>query len=450
MSLETNRQRLLAPSRAERAQALDALLTAERAGEQTPSTPQELLNLHCHTSYSYNGYGHSPTSLAWLAHEQGWYAVGSVDFDVLDGVDETLAACERAGVRGCAGLETRVYDASAPTIEFNSPGEPGVLYYCGVGFSSSTPPEAARATLDDMRGRADERNREMVRRINTYLAPVQVDYAHDVLPLTPAGNATERHILVAYDAAARRALPVRSDLVVFWANKLGMPATQVEAFLGETPFPHDAIRNKLMKRGGVGYAQPDAGTFPALDVVNRTILACGAVPSYAFLDGSSAGEQELGVLLERLTSQGMGALTVIPDRNWNIANEAERSAKVARFHAALQLARALDLPVIAGTEMNKHGQRLVDDFAAEPMRPFWGAFLDGANWAYGHTTMQRRHGLGAVSRWAGEMLPARSERNAFYIEIGRLVAPGSGVLRRLPASAIESGPRAVLEWLRRA
>ncbi|HUT18588.1 MAG TPA: hypothetical protein VM366_05455, partial [Anaerolineae bacterium] len=47
-------------------------------------------NMHCHTFFSYNGYGYSPTGLAWLGRKLGLRAMGIVDFDVLDGVDEFL------------------------------------------------------------------------------------------------------------------------------------------------------------------------------------------------------------------------------------------------------------------------------------------------------------------------------------------------------------------------
>ena len=52
-------------------------------------------NLHCHSFFSYNGYGYSPSYLVALAREQNWRAVGLVDFDVLDGVDEFLGAAKK-------------------------------------------------------------------------------------------------------------------------------------------------------------------------------------------------------------------------------------------------------------------------------------------------------------------------------------------------------------------
>ena len=90
-------------SPAKRTQALEALIASgEPAGAR-----QEAVNLHCHTFFSFNAYGYSPTGLAWLARQRGFKALGIVDFDVLDGVDEFLDACELLGVRGSAGMETR-------------------------------------------------------------------------------------------------------------------------------------------------------------------------------------------------------------------------------------------------------------------------------------------------------------------------------------------------------
>ncbi|MBE0690647.1 MAG: hypothetical protein IH587_11060, partial [Anaerolineae bacterium] len=74
------------------------------------------------------------------------------------------------------------------------------------------------------------------------------------------------------------------------------------------------------------------------------------------------------------------------------------------------------------------GQKLVDDFDAPELAPVREAFLDGAHFVYGHTLMQRRAGLGYQSAWAAAHLPARGERNAFYTQIGRTVAPGKAAL----------------------
>lgn len=102
----------------------------------------------------------------------------------------------------------------------------------GIGFTSSYAPEAVQPILSDMRRRAAERNRDMLARINAHLAPVTIDYEQDVLPLTPKGNATKRHMLAAYVQAAERTAP---DLAAFWAARLKMERDQVAALLESQP-----------------------------------------------------------------------------------------------------------------------------------------------------------------------------------------------------------------------
>jgi hypothetical protein len=399
-----------------RTEALDSLIASET---QLPAE-QEVVNLHCHTFFSFNAYGYSPTGLAWLAKQKGFKALGIVDFDVLDAVDEFLDTCERIGVRGSAGMETRAYVPEFSTREINSPGEPGVYYYMGIGFTSTQVPAEVAPILADMRARAAQRNRVMVERINAHLSPVTVDYDKDVLPLTPAGNATERHMLAAYVQVAAKHF---ADPVPFWAEKLGLSEEQIRGQIGDAPKFQNTIRSKLMKRGGVGYAQPGPDTFPSVDEVNRLIVACGALPCAAWLDGTTAGEEAIEELLELLIGKGAVALNIVPDRNWNIPDPATRSLKVKKLYEVVELAQKLYLPLNIGTEMNAFGQRLVDDFNAPEMQPLRKPFLDGAYFIYGHTLMQRALQLGYQSEWAKSHLPTRRERNAFYTELGKLVPP---------------------------
>ena len=404
---------------------------AER-GEAPCEPVKDVVNLHCHTFFSFNAYGHSPTSLAWLAKKRGFAAVGIVDFDVLDAVDEFLAACDLAGVRGSAGIETRVFIPEFATREINSPGEPGVYYHMGIGFTSGNVPPDAAPTLAAMRARADRRNREMAARVNAYLDPVAIDYERDVLPLTPAGNATERHMLLAYIRAADRAFDgAESQKAAFWAEKLGASVDQITAIIGDYAKFSNLVRGKLMKRGGVGYVQPSPEAFPTVAEFHAMITACGALPCVTWLDGTTAGEQAIDELLDLLIGQGAVAMNIIPDRNWNIADPETRQLKVAKLHEIVRIAAARDLPINVGTEMNAPGNKLVDDFDVPEMAPIKQAFLDGAHFIYGHTVMQRALGLGYQSAWAQANLPTRRERNDFYTTVGYRVPPGADGLVRL-------------------
>jgi len=406
---------------AARAEALAELVSLARQGTVALEPEAEVANMHCHTFFSFNAYGHSPASLAWLARRRGFKLMGGVEFDVLDGVDEFLDACDLVGVRGSAGIETRVFLPEFATREINSPGEPGVLYHMGIGFTTSRVPDEAAAILTDLRQRAARRNRGLVDRVNAHLAPVRVDYERDVLPLTPAGNATERHIVVAYVRAAERAAP---DLVRFWADRLDVARDQVEGLLSDAPRFQNLIRARLMKCGGVGYVQPGHDTFPSVDEFHRMVLACGALPCAAWLDGTSAGERAIEELLELLIGKGAVALNIVPDRNWNVADPEVRRVKLQNLYDVVGLAQDLALPLNVGTEMNSYGQKLVDDFDALELAPVRQPFIDGAYFVYGHTVLQRALGLGYQSEWAEVHLPSRRERNEFYTHVGCRVEPG--------------------------
>ena len=59
-----------------RAEALEALIAADI---QLPAE-QEVVNLHCHTFFSFNAYGYSPMALAWLAKQKGYQGIGHRGF----------------------------------------------------------------------------------------------------------------------------------------------------------------------------------------------------------------------------------------------------------------------------------------------------------------------------------------------------------------------------------
>jgi len=432
-----------------RRRALEAL--AEKLSQEGRPPIKPEVNLHCHTFFSYNGYGYSPSRFAYEAARYGLAVAGIVDFDVLDGVREFLAAARRLCLKATAGFESRVFIREYRDKVINSPHEPGVYYLAGTGFTgppaSATP--AAR-TLQQMGECAHRRNRIMVEKINAYLDPVTIDYERDVLPLTPAGNATERHMLVAYDERARQVFPDEAALADFWSRKLQEPPEKVAELLKEPTELRNLIRSRLMKYGGVGYAAPEEGSFPLLEDVVAMTLDCGAVPSGCWLDGTSAGEADPLAHFSFLRDKGIPTLTVIPDRNWNLKDARERELKVRNLHAALDAAVQLKMPVFVGTEMNKYGQKFVDTFSAEALEPYRRLFLDSAYLAWGHTVLKLTAGVGYTGVWADEHFGGdRDRRNAFFTELGRLEYPGTQAMAELASLGADAEPEEFLAVLRR-
>jgi hypothetical protein len=398
---------------------------------------RDVANLHCHTFYSFNAYGYSPSALAWLAKKNGYRLMGIVDFDVLDGVDEFLDACQLLEVRGSAGMETRIYLPEFSTREINSPGEPGVSYYMGVGFTTNHVPAEALPILADLGKRSERRLRLMVSRLNDFFSPVSIDYDEELLPLTPGGNPTERHLVQAYLTAAIRTKP---DLVSFWSEKLSQPNSYVAEQMKDNAGFQNLVRSKLMKQGGAGYIDPSPDTFPTVDEVNQLTLACGAIPCIAWLDGTSQGEQDIEELLNLLIAQGAAALNIVPDRNWNIPDRRIHDKKVKKLYEIVDFANDLDLPLNIGTEMNSFGQRMLDDFDAPELLRIRPAFLDGAHFMYGHTIMQRILGFGYQSEWVKKHFPARKDRNQFFTQMGYKIPPGNQGLDKLRSLPINATP----------
>lgn len=409
----------------ERQSALAELLALAKAGEIALPAGKPEVNLHFHTFFSYNAEGWSPSRVAWESKKYGLMAAGIVDFDVLDGMDEFISACELLDLRTDVAMETRVLISEYSNKVITSPNEPGIAYFMMTGVTKL--PDAgteAAATLQAFRDMAGSRNVQMLELINASLGKVQLDYDADVKPLTPAGNATERHMLAAFEQKSKKVFAGDTQAEAeYWAGILGMDVEAAKALILDAPSFHDKIRGKLMKFGGVGYIAPGPDTFPSVEKAIDMMNAIGALPTMAYLDGTNAGEADMPDLLALCVKKGVVALNIIPDRNWNIKKAEEKANKVENLRLCMEAARALDLPIIVGTEMNKAGLPFVDDFNAPELAPYVADFLEGAEFIWGHTLMNRYYGMGFNSAWANAQFAHRKDKNAFYAKLGKALTP---------------------------
>jgi hypothetical protein len=377
------------------------------------------MNCHAHTFYSYNAYGYSPSHFALLAKQRGLAGAGIVDFDVLDALDEFLAAAKLLSLKGCVSIESRVFVPEFADRVINSPGEPGIAYHMGLGFTTTDLPAEAEAFLADMRESANQRTRGLLERVNAFTSPVELDYETDVKPLTPNGNATERHVCLAYARKAMEVFPEPEALEAFWCERLGVDASDVD--LPDGGKLQAAIRAKTMKRGGVGYVQPGPDAFPTMSDMNRFALQSGAIPALTWLDGTSDGEKCIGELIEISMASGVAAVNIIPDRNFTAGVKDE---KLANLYDIVERAEALHLPVLVGTEMNSPGNKFVDDFDTEELAPLMPVFTKGMHIIYAHSVLQQAAGLGYLSDWAAAAFANVEAKNKFYETFGAQFAPG--------------------------
>jgi hypothetical protein len=412
----------------QRREALSALWRQAQEGKMVLPEPGTDINLHAHTFFSYNAYGYSPSKYAWLARKTGLAVAGIVDFDVLDALEEFLEAGRLVGLKTCVSLESRVFVPEFATRVINSPGEPGIAYHMGVGFTQAVQPPF----LAEMRTAAAQRTRDMVARVNTHMRPVELDYENDVVPLTPKGNATERHLCEAYERKAAQMFPDAAPRDVFWKSKLG-DAPPAGAKL------QNLIRAKTMKKGGVGYVQPGKGSFPLMADMNRFVLASGAIPTLAWLDGTTDGEKSIEEFFKVGLASGAAALNLIPDRNYT---PGVKDQKLQNLYDVVALAEQYHFPVIAGTEMNSPGNKFVDSFATAELKPLVPVFLRGAHIVYAHSVLQRQSGLGYLSAWAKTTFPTAAAKNNFFEQLGRELQPATEA--RLSGLTAEASPAQLL------
>jgi hypothetical protein len=402
------------------------------------------VNMHIHSFFSYNAEGWSPSRIAWETRKRGLRAAALCDFDVLEGLDEFLDACLAVGMRGAVGLETRAYLKEFGDVDINSPGEPGVTYIMGIGFvRKPAAGTTAASTLAMFRDQYDRRNLAMIARINAALPAVALDYERDVVPLTPARGVTERHIISAYRQKGEQAFPSRSDRIAFWGGVFGKTPAAMDSLFQDLPAFEEQIRARLTKNGGIGYEKPSETTFPPVDDFIDWVLACDAIPTVTWLDGTSAGESDPVRLLECMCVKGAVAINIIPDRNWNIKDPDVKRVKVANLDAIIREADRMGLPVNIGTEMNKTGLPFADDLAGDVLARHKKTFLLGAHVMAGHTLLARYANFSYSGTRAGAQFETIAEKNAFFARIGSAPA----ITRRESDELLGAGDDRAFNWL---
>ncbi|MGQ9746218.1 MAG: hypothetical protein ACUVQZ_00385 [Candidatus Caldatribacteriaceae bacterium] len=408
----------------ERKSAFCALLGRARRGEIRFPEPLPLVNLHFHTFFSFNAFGYSPLHILWLAKKRSLRMAGSVDFDVLHALPEFLWGGLEINLAVASGLETRIFLPEFRDEELSSPNEPGVAYYMGNGFTRL--PESgsqAEIILEKLYHIAQARNQKVLSKINAYFSPLEVDYEKDVLPLTPSQNPTERHLVVAIVQKTERIISAHEERIHFWAEKLEEKEEKIRDLYNDRASFYDLVRMRLMKFGGVGYVKQDAGDFPTLREVNQMIFELGAVPSFSWLYGIWGGERDTAKLFDFCLDQGVETIFFVPDRNWNLKNEEERQLKVEKMYEMIEEAKKRDMPIFVGTELNRYGQKFVDDFDSPYLAPLAPYFLWSAWLLWGHTVMELSSRRGYTSKWAKSHFPNRKDKNAFFAHLGEKVPP---------------------------
>lgn len=333
------------------------------------------LNVHIHTFHSFNYKNWSPSRIVFEGWKKGLLYIGTVDFDTLSGLEETLHSGELLNIKVIGGFESRVFLREMKDKVINSPNEPGIFYLCGKGFKKIPKDNTEEKNFfDSLKNISQDRNKKIIEKVNNYLKDVKINYEKDVLPLTPSNNPTERHIIFAYYLKSKEILNEKAD--DFWSDILEIEKEKIIELksknIGDL---YEKIRQKLIKFGGPGYVKSESSDFPLFDDVVKMTEKIGGIPIGTYLDGTNEGEKEPEFLIELLKSKGIKGITIIPERNWNIKDIKEKEIKLRNLDKFMETCKKMDMPVICGTEMNKYGQPFVDDFKRPEISKYFEYFI---------------------------------------------------------------------------
>ncbi|MCL5408541.1 MAG: hypothetical protein M1135_00725 [Candidatus Omnitrophica bacterium] len=331
---------------------------------------EKLLNLHIHSFHSFNYLNWSPSRIILEGFLRKVKYVGIVDFDTIEAVEETGFASDQCGVDSINGFETRVFIKEWEDKVINSPGEPGIYYFCGIGFKKNS---KSRFFLE-LNKVSKKRNRKVIDNLNGFFPDITIDYEKDVIPLTPSGNPTERHIVLAFYKKSEETFKEKN--MDFWSKTLDLPSGLILKMKEEDI--REKIRIKLIKSGGPGYVFPEKGSFPLIEDVIKNTRDEGGIPVGTWLDGTNEGEGNPYEHIEFLIEKGIKAITIIPERNWNVKNQDEKKIKMENLKKFIDACKNKKIPVVAGTEMNKAGQPFIDDFTQPVLKENLQYFLKSA------------------------------------------------------------------------
>jgi len=333
------------------------------------------LNAHIHTFHSFNYKNWSPFRIVFEAWKKGLLYTGTVDFDTLSGIEETLLAGKFLEIKVIGGFESRVFLKEMKDKVINSPNEPGIFYLCGKGFKKVPEKNSGEwKFFENLKKIAQDRNKKVIDKINNYLSEVKIDYKEDVLPLTPSENPTERHIILAYYIKSKNNLGEK--FYDFWSEVLNIEKEKIEEIENENMSQlYEVIRQKLIKFGGPGYVKAESSDFPLFDDVVKMVVKAEGIPIGTWLDGTNEGERSPEFFIELLKEKGIKGITIIPERNWNIKDKMEKEIKVKNLDKFMETCIKMNMPVICGTEMNKYGQPFVDNFKVPEISKYLGYFI---------------------------------------------------------------------------
>ncbi|MCK5198898.1 MAG: PHP domain-containing protein [Spirochaetales bacterium] len=388
--------------------------------------PNEEVNNHVHTTYSFSPY--SPSGAAFAAWSDGLQAVGLMDHDSISGAKEMLEACSLLDIASTIGFEIRVNftGTSVEGLRTNNPDSVNISYITiqGVPAGKFGVVEKFLAPVNIKR---NIRNKKEVENLNNIISPFgieKIDFEKDVLGQSMSafgGSVTERHILAALSGKLIDKLGKGSPIVNFLEKKFKIElSNRIKEFLLDKDNPHylydllGTMKGDFLLRF---FIQPNeeecVSVYKVVDFAN----CIGGIPAYSYLGDvamSPTGDKKaqafedsfLDKLMEEVKRIGFKAVTYMPPRNTRV--QLDRIQSLCRKH---------DFMEISGVDINSSRQI----FNCPPILEEKNKHLIDSTWALiAHEKLTGKdESLSLFSRKNPMANSSLQERIAFYNILGR-------------------------------
>ncbi len=348
--------------------------------------PNEEVNNHVHTTYSFSPY--SPSGAAFAAWSDGLQAVGLMDHDSISGAEEMLEACRVLGIASTIGFETRVNfsGTSVEGLRTNNPDSVNISYITVQGVPSGKF-GVVEDFLKPVNIKRNIRNRKEVESLNKLTSNhgiEKIDFEKDVLGRSMSGyggSVTERHILAALAEKLIDKFGKGERIVSFLENDFHIAISKgVKEFLSDKDNPHYLYDLLGTMKGDFlleFFIQPDKEECRPVAKVVEFANSIGAIPAYPYLGDvaeSPTGDKKaqsfedsfLDKLMEEVKRIGFKAVTYMPPRNTRV--QLDRIQSLCRKH---------DFMEISGVDINSSRQI----FNCPPILEEANRHLIGSTWA---------------------------------------------------------------------
>ncbi len=415
------KQKLNSRDKNERLDALRAI----KAAETKKTDSAGITNNHVHSTYSFSPY--APARIAYEADQNGLDIVGIMDHDSISGAKEFIEAGKIIGITTTVGFEIRTDWSDTPFKDkrINNPDQIGCAYMCVHGIPHQKIDEVV-AFLTDVVAARNQRNREMVTRINGLVPDITLSFEDDVVPLSmldDGGSITERHILFALAHKMIEKYGKGRPLVDYFKNVVGMAiSAKQEAVLMDEAYEYYAydILN-LLKGSFVSqiYIPAKPPEIPPIKKLAQFCMEIGAVLGYAYLGdvtASPTGDKKaqifedayLDELFDYLKELGIQAVAYMPSRN-----------TLEQLQRVMALCKKHDFFEISGEDINQPRQ----SFICEQLKQPEFAHLVQAAWALvGHENEASKDITRGMFMGAQKDIPL-SEKLPVFEQYGRQAKP---------------------------